>query len=344
MLHIDGSFGEGGGQILRTALALSSILQKPIHIFNIRKGRKRPGLMPQHLMCVRALKEITDAETKGDSKGSTELYFSPQRIRPGSYSFDIGTAGSATLLLQALLPPLLFSDSPSIVEITGGTHVPFSPPFDYFKEVLVQLLKRLGFRIRADIESYGFYPVGGGRVTVEINPADSFKHIELTERGALMSIEGISAVGGLPLSIAERQKNEAEAILSSRGFSPEIKTASVPTPGKGTYIFLKVVAENIAAGFSSLGARGKRAEAVGEEAVEELIQYINSNACLDHHLSDQILVYITLIGGQWRLSTSRITEHLRTNLWLIGRFLDVEYKIEDSVVEIKSKGVSQIHR
>jgi len=337
MIHIDGGFGEGGGQILRTALALSSILQKPIHIFNIRRGREVPGLMPQHLMCIRALKEITDADAKGDSKGSTELYFSPHRIRPGTYSFDIGTAGSVTLLLQALLPPLLFSDSPSIVEITGGTHVPFSPAFDYFKEVLVQFLKGLGFRVRADIESYGFYPFGGGRVTVEINPAEPFNHIELSELGALMSIEGISAVGGLPLSIAERQKNEAGAILDSSGFSPKIRTASVPTPGRGSYIFLKVVAENITVGFSSLGVRGKRAETVGEEAAKELIQYINSNACLDHHLSDQILVYITLIGGQWRFSTSRVTEHLKTSLWLIGRFLDVEYKIEDSVVEIKSK-------
>lgn len=336
MTHIDGSFGEGGGQILRTALALSSLLRKPIHIFNIRKGRKRPGLMPQHLMCVRALKEITDAETKGDTKGSTELYFSPGGIRPGRYSFDIGTAGSVTLLLQAVLPPFMFSDSPSTVEIKGGTHVPFSPTFDYFKEVLVVLLNRLGFHVMADIESYGFYPVGGGRVIVKISPADSFARTELTERGAIRGIEGISAVGGLPMSIAERQKNEAEAILGSRGFSPEIKTLSVPTPGKGTYIFLKVVAENIIAGFSSLGARGKRAETVGEEAAKELIQYIKSNACLDHHLSDQILIYISLIGGHWRFSTSGITEHLKTNLWVISKFLDIEYKIENSIVEITS--------
>ncbi len=339
MIHIDGSFGEGGGQILRTALALSCILRKPIHIFNIRKGRKRPGLMPQHLMCVRALKEITEAQTRGDSRGSTELYFSPQRIRPGSYSFDIGTAGSVTLLLQALLPVLLFSNTPSTVEIKGGTHVPFSPPFDYFKEVLVVLLKRLGFQVRAEIKSYGFYPVGGGRVTVEIKPAGPFNHFELTERGELRRIEGISAVGGLPLGIAERQRSEAEAVLKAEGFVPEIKTVTVPTPGKGTYIFLKVVAENIIAGFSSLGARGKRAETVGEEAAKEVVRYIKSNACLDHHLSDQIPVYITLIGGHWRFSTSMLTEHLKTNLWVIERFLDMEHEIKDPVVEIKSKGI-----
>ena len=146
-------------------------------------------------------------------------------------------------------------------------------------------------------------------------------------------------MGGLPLGIAERQRSEAEAVLKAEGFVPEIKTVTVPTPGKGTYIFLKVVAENIIAGFSSLGARGKRAETVGEEAAKEVVRYIKSNACLDHHLSDQIPVYITLIGGHWRFSTSMLTEHLKTNLWVIERFLDMEHEIKDPVVEIKSKGI-----
>ncbi len=339
MIRIDGSYGEGGGQILRTALSLSSLLRKPVHIYNIRKGRTSPGLMPQHLMCVKALKEITGAETRGDEKGSTDLYFSPKVIKPGAYNFDISTAGSVTLLLQAILPVLLFSGSPSVLEIKGGTHVPFSPPYDYFKEIFFTLLTRLGFNIRSDIQSYGFYPQGGGMVKVEVKPTGGCTHINLVERGSVEEIIGISAVGGLPLSIAERQKKQAETILASEGLSPQIKTLSVPTPGKGTYLFLKVVAENTVAGFSSLGAIGKRAETVGEEAAKETIHYLHSGACLDCHLADQILIYITCIGGHWRFSTSEITNHLKTNLWVIQRFINIEYVIDGTLVMVNSEGI-----
>ncbi len=336
MIHIDGSYGEGGGQILRTSLALSSILQQPIHLYNIRKRRKRPGLMAQHLMCVRALKEITSADVEGDAKGSEELYFFPKRCVPGNYSFNIGTAGSITLFLQSVLPVLIFQGEQSTVEVTGGTHVPFSPTFDYFNEVFLFMLKRIGFDVRSDIFSYGFYPEGGGRVKVEIKPMGEVRRLELTERGKIMGVYGTSAVGGLSLEIAERQKQRAESVLGSAGITPEIECKAVSSPGKGTYIFLKTVANNVTSGFSSLGAKGKRAERVGEEAAWKLVEYIKSNACLDPYLSDQILPYIALIGGRWIFSTAKITEHLKTNLWVIGRFIDFKYKLEGNSVELFS--------
>jgi RNA 3'-terminal phosphate cyclase (ATP) len=328
MIEIDGSFGEGGGQVLRTSLSLSCLFNKPFHIFNIRKGRKRPGLMPQHLMGIRSLKLISDARVEGDSEGSTELLFEPNEVKDGDYLFDIGTAGSTSLLLQAILPPLIFAKNISSLSLKGGTHVPFSPPFHYISQVFIPILLKLGIEIKVKIESYGFYPKGGGKVIIEIKPADGVKGIKLLERGKIKGVHGLSGVGNLPISIAERQRDAALKILASQGVHAEIETLSAPTPGQGTFIFLEAVTDNCLAGFSSLGERGKKAELVGEEAANNFLNYYSTSACLDHHLSDQIILYLAIAQGESSFTTSEISGHLLTNLWVLEKFLDIHYRVE----------------
>ncbi|MEW6214801.1 MAG: RNA 3'-terminal phosphate cyclase [Nitrospirota bacterium] len=330
MIEIDGSHGEGGGQILRTSLSLSCLLKTPFRIFNIRRGRKRPGLMPQHLTCVRAATLISNAEMKGDYEGSMELIFKPEEVKFGDYYFDIGTAGSTSLLLQSLLPPLIFSEGKSTITLKGGTHVPFSPPFHYLSDVFVPMLGKLGIKLSLSIESYGFYPRGGGKITAEIHPTAGKYYnapLILLDRGEIRYIKGISGVGKLPLSIAERQRTSALNILTLQGFQPEIEIIDVPTPGQGTFVFLKAETDTCIAGFSSLGERGKKAEVVGEEVAKEFLEYYSADACLDPHMADQIVIYLSLASGESSFTTSRISNHLLTSLWIIENFLGVEYKI-----------------
>jgi RNA 3'-terminal phosphate cyclase (ATP) len=331
MLEIDGSFGEGGGQVLRTSLSLSCLLNKPFRIFNIRIKRKKPGLMPQHLMGIRALKLISNARVKGDAKSSTELIFEPEEVKAGDYLFDIGTAGSTSLLLQTIILPLIFAKSRSSLSLIGGTHVPFSPPFHYISEVFIPILKKLGISIETRIESYGFYPKGGGKVRVETIPSGKIKGMRFLERGEIKKLRGISGVGNLPLSIAERQKDAALKILASEGLKAEIETLSVLTPGQGTFMFLGAETDYCIAGFSSLGERGKRAELVGEETAKKFLSYYSTPPCLDHHMADQIVLYLAIAQGESSFTTSEISNHLLTNLWAIDKFLGIQYVIEGEI-------------
>jgi RNA 3'-terminal phosphate cyclase (ATP) len=328
MLEIDGSFGEGGGQVLRTSLSLSCLLIKPFRIFNIRTKRKKPGLMPQHLMGIRALKLISNAKVEGDSVGSTGLIFEPEEVKAGDYLFDIGTAGSTSLLLQAIILPLIFAKSRSSLSLKGGTHVPFSPPFHYIKEVFIPILKKLGIRIEAKIESYGFYPKGGGKVRVEIMPSGKIEGMSFLERGEIKKLRGVSGVGNLPLSIAERQKDAALKVIASQGLKAEIEPFSVSTYSQGTFIFLGTQTDNCLAGFSSLGERGKRAELVGEEAAKNFLNYYSTSACLDHHMADQIVLYLSIAKEESSFTTSEISNHLLTNLWVIEKLSDARYEVE----------------
>jgi RNA 3'-terminal phosphate cyclase (ATP) len=331
MLEIDGSFGEGGGQVLRTSLGLSCLLNKPFRIFNIRIKRKKPGLMPQHLMGIRALKLISNARVRGDAKGSTELIFEPEEVKAGDYLFDIGTAGSTSLLLQTIILPLIFAKSRSSLSLIGGTHVPFSPLFHYISEVFVPILKKLGIRIETKIESYGFYPKGGGKVRVEIIPSGKIKGMSFLDRGEIKKLRGISGVGNLPLSIAERQKDAALKNLTSEGLKAEIETLSVLTPGQGTFMFLGAETDYCLAGFSSLGERGKRAELVGEEVAKNFLSYYSTSSCLDYHMADQIVLYLAIAQEESSFTTSEISDHLLTNLWVIDKFLGIQYVIEGEI-------------
>ena len=337
MIEIDGSYGEGGGQILRTALSLSCLLQKPFRIFHIRKGRKKPGLMPQHLTCVRAAQLLSHADVKGDHKGSTELVFSPGQVKVGDFFFDIGTAGSTSLVLQTIIPSLVFLEEKSTVTLNGGTHVPFSPSFHYLKDVFASFLKKIGIEIQLTIDAYGFYPKGGGTIRAMILPAQKPTPLKITERGAMVSLRGYSGVGNLPLSIAERQRTALLKKIHSHAHdtrcSTNIELIHVPTPGQGTFLFLKSETEHASAGFTSLGALRKRAEVVGEEAAKEFLRYYATGAALDPYISDQIVLYLSLSQKKSTFTTSRITQHLLTNLWVIGLFHEFHYAIEGKTGE-----------
>jgi len=332
MLEIDGSYGEGGGQILRTSLSLACLTGTPFRIANIRRERRKPGLMSQHLAAVRAAQSIAQATVLGAEMGSTSLEFTPHALRGGAFSFDIGTSGSVTLVLQTLIPPLLHADRPSRVTLSGGTHVPLCPSVHYLVEVFAPLLRRIGAELRLSIDVYGFYPRGGGRICAEILPAREFQPLILDTPGELRRISGCSGVGNLPLSIAERQRTSARTaladVLGDSCRTAEIALLNAPGPGQGTFLFLRGDTGSVSAGFTALGARGKRAETVGTEAAQEFLQHFASGAALDPHLADQLVPYLALCHGESSFTTSRITRHLLTNLWVTALFLPLSYHVE----------------
>ncbi|BCG46653.1 RNA 3'-terminal phosphate cyclase [Citrifermentans bremense] len=330
MIEIDGSVGEGGGQVLRSALSLSCLTGQGFRIHSIRKNRSKPGLMRQHLMAVQAAASISSAELIGDRIGSGEISFVPRAVRGGDYSFDIGTAGSASLVLQTVIPALLSAGRKSSVTVTGGTHVPFSPCWNYLSEIFWPAVTRLGVKGGLDLEAYGFYPKGGGRVRCRLHPLSRPSPLSLTDRGRLLRITGCSAVGNLPLSIAERQRCSALAVLRQELGSElpiDLEAREVRVYGQGTFIFLKGHYELADAGFASLGARGKPAELVGEEAARELLEHHGTGMPVDPHLADQLVLYLARAQQGSRFATSRITSHLATNLLVAGYFLELETKL-----------------
>jgi len=344
-IHIDGSRGEGGGQVLRSSLTLSMLTGQPLHIDNIRARRSKPGLRPQHLASVKAAAAISQAEVTGASPGSATLLFRPGRVQPGQYRFDIGTAGSTSLVLQTIFLPLALADAPSTVTITGGTHVPWSPCFHYLDRQWMPLLRRMGFDARLTLERTGFYPRGGGRIRAEIQPAGTLRPVELTERGELQRVSGISAVANLPDHIAKRQRQQVERRLGGWVPDMEIETMPMSSSGKGTVVFLQAECDDGGGGFTALGKRGMPAERVADEAVDQLEAYLASDSALDKHLADQIILPLVLASGQSSLSTAKVTQHLLTNIEVVQAFLNVEVVVEDELsyprsVRIESIGLS----
>jgi len=346
-LKIDGSYGEGGGQILRTALSLSSILKKPVEIENIRKNRKEPGLKPQHLTCVNACRIITNAIVSDNEIDSTRLRFEPDGLKGGEYAFDVaeksGSAGAVSLVLQAILLPLFHAENKSHIVLSGGTHVLWSPPIHYIRQVFLPAIKRMGYHATLNLEKWGWYPIGKGKIDISVTPSEEFSSIDLTERGKLIKISGISAVSNLPLNIAERQRNRGWNLLRAKGIDADIEIINAPSIGKGTFFFILVEFENAIAGFSSLGAIGKKAEKVAEEACQDFFQYLDSGAAIDEHLAEQIIPYLTLSEEKSLFTVSKISMHLLTNIWAVKQFLPVEINVEGELGdkgEIKIQGIS----
>lgn len=341
MFDIKGDELEGGGQILRTVISLSSILNIPVRVFNIRAKRPNPGMQPQHVMCVKALAQLTNAEVKGLEKGSKEIIYSPKKFIPGKFNFHIGTAGSTMLVLQTMLPLIVFLQQN--VQITGGTHVAWSPNFHYIKKVFLPTIEKMGCKIENfELEKYGWYPKGGGRVSISTDPAESLKAIQLTNKGRLLNIEGISLASNLPEHVAERQAISAEEILKSADYNAVIKRENAQASSTGTALTLWANYENSVIGSSALGALGKKAEKVGEEAAVDLLREIKTNACIDAHLADQILIYMALANGHSTITASELTMHTKTNIWVIEQFIDTNFSIEergDRTVRIEVKGI-----
>ncbi|MFH0713520.1 MAG: RNA 3'-terminal phosphate cyclase [Candidatus Micrarchaeota archaeon] len=323
MIEING--GDGGGQVLRTALTLSCILQKPIRVVAIRSTRPKPGLQPQHLTCVNALKQICNAEVNGNKIGATELEFKPSAIASGKYNFDIGTAGAITLLAQCVLPVLLFGKKESEVEFTGGTHVSFSPPADYFAQVFLSTISKMDADTEFSVQRVGWFPVGGGKAKLIVKPS-KLNGIEIKRSDMAPKVFVSSLFSKLPTHVGERLASAAASELKQ--FFPTVKAKEFPASCPGCCVFVNLNYSSCCAGFSSLGAIGKPAEKVGKEAAAKALEFHNSGASADERLADQLLLYAALAKGETTFTTPEITEHFKTNVETIAKFLQRKVKIE----------------
>jgi RNA 3'-terminal phosphate cyclase (ATP) len=322
MITIDGSFGEGGGQILRTSLALSLVTSKPFTIDRIRAGRKNPGLLRQHLTAVNAAVEIGRAEVSGAAMGSRELTFTPGEVTPGDYGFAVGTAGSATLVLQTILPALLTASGPTTLTLEGGTHNPFAPPFDFLVKAFLPLVNRMGARVEAELDRPGFYPAGGGKFRVTINPAKRFKRLDLTSRGEVRGRRAKAMVANLSRSVAQREL----ALVAKKMRWPDesLKVDIVDNSrGPGNVLTIEIECEQVTEVFTGFGERGVNAEAVAEKAVQQARRYIGSEAAVGEYLADQLILPMA-IGGGGVFTTGPLSRHTTTNIEVVQKFLEVK--------------------
>ena len=335
MIKIDGSYLEGGGQILRTSVALSAVSGKAFEIHDIRKGRPTPGLKPQHQKAIEAVAQICNAKVKGNEMGSENVEFRPGKIKNGKFFVDIGTAGSITLLLHAIVPPLLHADGKSELELSGGTNVLWSPTTDFFRHVFCNFLDRMGVFIKVDVRKHGFYPRGGGRIKVVIEPNRNLKKIDLTRRGGFKRIDiwSISSDDLRNKEVAERQLDSFREVLNEKGHSHAIYVDTLST---GTSIHAHAHYSNTKLGSDFLGKKGVPAEDIGESCAKLLKKQMDSGACLDEWMADQILPYMALSGGG-RISVADVTDHCRSNMWVIEKFLPVEFNVLNNIVECRKK-------
>jgi len=338
-IEIDGSFGEGGGQTLRTACFLSAITKKPCRIFNIRKGREKPGLMPQHLLSIQSLSKLCGGKLDGDYLGSEEIKFYPGELKNQDLYIKIETAGSITLILQTLIPLSLSANQKIKITFDGGaTDTFFSPTIDYFSQVFLKILEKMGGKVDINIIKRGYYPEGGAKTEVIIYPS-KLKNIYLIKKGSLKKIEIISGSSEFlkDKKVSERQIAGAREILGKLNLPVKEIVEYYQTQNPGSQICLIAEFENTVIGADNLGRLGKRAEDVGKEAAMELIREQKSEACLDRHSADQILPYLALANGKSQVTVSEVTNHCKTNIWVIEKFLDGEFKITDNLISWLSK-------
>lgn len=321
MITIDGAYGEGGGQILRTALALAMVTQQPLRLTNIRARRKKPGLLRQHLTAVQVAAEVAQAEVVGASIGAQQLTFIPGQIQAGTFACRIGTAGSTMLVLQTVLPALLYAPGPSTLWLEGGTHNPFAPPFDFLERAFLPLLQRMGARVEAVLEQPGFYPAGGGKCRVTITPA-SLTPVDLRERGDIRARHARAMVAHLPRHIAER---EIAVIRQKMSWPQEwLEVVEINhSPGPGNIVTIDLVSDHVTEVCTGFGQRGVPAEAVAAHVVQAAQRYLASSAAVGVHLADQLLLPLAL-AGSGVFSTLPLSQHATTNIHIIKQFLPVE--------------------
>ena len=340
MIEIDGSLGEGGGQILRTSVALSAVTGIPVRIDNIRLGRAEPGLKAQHMAGIRAVADLCNAETEDVSLGSLEVGFTPGAIRTGKVKIDTRTAGSTTLVLQALLFPAFFARNKVTLEVRGGTDVTWSPSADYLKHVTLPVIRQAGFNAKLELTRRGYFPAGGGEIVVEVSPLKGVKEFNLQSRGRILSVNGLSHSNkalegaGVALRQAKSARTMLYNVLSNHGFTGEIgisiEYAEAQSIGSGITLWAET--EKTVLGSLEVGEKSKRAEVVGNEAAKNLITELLTNAGLDKHMGDQIIPYLAIAGG--KVSVSEVTAHTKTNVEVVNRF-GFDVKIEENVISAK---------
>ena len=314
LIPVDGDQGEGGGQVLRTALTLSAVTGEGFEMTRIRARRRRPGLRPQHLAAVRAAAMASQAEVHGAFDGSPDLRFQPGAPFPGEFDFEIGTAGAATLVLQTVLPVLATADSPSRVAVAGGTHVPRSPSYHFLVRNWAPEVRRLGLETRVQLEQAGFAPRGEGRLRAEVTPWRRPATLDLSERGALEAVRGVSGAARLKGAVAERQAEAARALLWERKrLESEWEILDLPASSPGCFLQVEAVFQNGRGAYPFLGERGVRAEVLGERAARRLLRFIDEDeGCVDPWLADQLAVPLALARGGGRVTTPELTPHLET--------------------------------
>jgi len=340
MIELNGATLEGGGAILRVATGLSAVAKKPCRVFNIRHGREKPGLMPQHLLGIRALSQLCNGRLEGDYLGSEEIKFYPGEFYRNRISINIPTAGSITLVLQSLIPPALFAPQPIKISFEGGaTDTFFSPTIGHFRYAFLEILEKMGAKVEIGILRGGYYPEGDAKVEVKVSPA-KLKPINLTERGSFKKILIISGAANVlkEKKVAERQVAGVREILGKLKLPIEEKVEYCDTRCPGSQICLIAEFENTVIGTDNLGKLGKRAEDVGKEAALELLKEQKSGACLDRHLADQILPYMAIAPGKSQITVSEITDHCKTNIWVIEKIIEGKFEI-DSRYQISGAGV-----
>ena len=352
MIELDGSYGEGGGQIVRTALALSILTQKAFHVTNIRKGRKDEGLKPQHLHCIKALQALCNAKAEGAELGSTELTFYPGPVQKRSLSVDIGTAGSISLFLQALLQPCFFTPKPVKLTITGGTNVAWSMPSEYLQEVLAPQLRKYCEKLSINILKRGYYPKGGGVLEISIKPKYTLEKLEsapcinLTEQNHLIHIKGISHASKHleNAKVAERQAQAARKMLGKYEVPINIRTeyANTYSPGSGITLWATFSKDKeeidpvnpVIIGSDALGERGKPSEEIGKEAAQKLIKDIESKAPVDAHLADNLIPWMGLFKPS-KIKAAELTKHATTNIYVVEKFLGKTFEIKEKIISSK---------
>jgi RNA 3'-terminal phosphate cyclase (ATP) len=326
MIEIDGTFGEGGGQILRTSLALSAVTGHAFRIVDIRAGRRKSGLLRQHLTAARAVAEVCEADVDGMELGSTTLVFRPGDVRPGEYEWSVGSAGSSTLVLQTVLPALLEADSPSRVVVEGGTHNTHAPTFEFLRDTFAPALARAGWELDLQLEAHGFYPAGGGRIVADVQPGDGHP-FEIMERGEITGRRAEATLAHLPDHIAERELGTVREKLSWPEDTATIRRVDDSSPGPGNVLTVQLESASGTATFVGFGQKGVPAETVAETVCDDVKNYLRSGAPVDEHLADQLILPMALAGGG-RFRTTAPTRHTLTQIEIVPKFIAVDIDCE----------------